>query len=153
MGVSRQEYWCRLPCPPPGYLRRLGTILRSPTLQVDSLPSEPPGLYSKSWLLIYFVYSCMYLLIPYSYFMTMFSDALKTLGETAPPRALISGGEKGITTQQTKQSRAIPQISPLSSLTTLTGWTTVHLPWSSQNQIPDHWVQPLCTRASWNYAN
>ena len=38
-GFSRQEYWSGLPCPPPGD----GVEPRSPTLQVDSLPSEPPG--------------------------------------------------------------------------------------------------------------
>ena len=42
-GFSRQEYWSGLPCPPPGDLPSPGIELRSPTLQVDSLPSEPPG--------------------------------------------------------------------------------------------------------------
>ena len=42
-GFSRQEYWSRLPCPPPGDLPNLGIEPRSPTLQADSLPSEPPG--------------------------------------------------------------------------------------------------------------
>jgi len=40
---SRQEYWGRLPCPPAGDLPNPGIELRSPALQVDSLPSEPPG--------------------------------------------------------------------------------------------------------------
>ena len=39
---SRQEYWSGLPCPP-GDLSNPGIEHRSPTLQVDSLPSEPPG--------------------------------------------------------------------------------------------------------------
>jgi len=43
MGFSRQEYWSGLPCPPPGDLPDPGIKLRSPTLQADSLPSEPPG--------------------------------------------------------------------------------------------------------------
>ena len=43
MGFSRQEYWSKLPCPPPGDLPNTGIKPRSPTLQVDSLPSEPPG--------------------------------------------------------------------------------------------------------------
>ena len=42
MGVSRQEYWSGLPCPPPGHLLNPGIEPRSPALQVDSLPSEPP---------------------------------------------------------------------------------------------------------------
>ena len=39
---SRQEYWNRLPCLPPGDLPNPGIELRSPTLQMDSLLSEPP---------------------------------------------------------------------------------------------------------------
>ena len=42
-GFSRQEYWSRLPCSPPGDLPNPGIEPRSPTLQADSLPSEPPG--------------------------------------------------------------------------------------------------------------
>ena len=41
MGFSRQEY-CGLPCPPPGDLPNPRIESRSPTLQADSLPSEPP---------------------------------------------------------------------------------------------------------------
>ena len=40
---SRQEYWSGLPCPPPGDLLNPGIEPRSPTLQADSLPAEPPG--------------------------------------------------------------------------------------------------------------
>ena len=43
MGFPRQEYWGRLPCPPPGDLPNPGIEPRSPALQEDSLPSEPPG--------------------------------------------------------------------------------------------------------------
>ena len=43
MGFSRQVYWSGPPCPPPGDLPNPGIEARSPTLQVDSLPSEPPG--------------------------------------------------------------------------------------------------------------
>ena len=42
-GVSRQEYWSRLPCPPLGDLPNPGIKPRSPALQADSLPAEPPG--------------------------------------------------------------------------------------------------------------
>ena len=42
-GFSRQEYWSGLLCPPPGHLPDPGMEPRSPALQVDSLPSEPPG--------------------------------------------------------------------------------------------------------------
>ena len=40
---SRPGYWSGLPCPPPWDLSNLGIEPRSPALQVDSLPSEPPG--------------------------------------------------------------------------------------------------------------
>ena len=43
MGFSRQEYWSGLSCPPPGDLPNPGIKPRSPALQVDSLPTEPPG--------------------------------------------------------------------------------------------------------------
>ena len=43
MGFSRKEYWSGEPCPPPGDLPDPGIEPRSPALQVDSLPSEPPG--------------------------------------------------------------------------------------------------------------
>ena len=40
-GFSRQEYWSRLPCLPPGDLPNPGFVPRSPTFQADSLPSKP----------------------------------------------------------------------------------------------------------------
>jgi len=43
MGFSRQEYWSGLPCPPAGDLPNPGIEPGSPTLQANSLPSEPPG--------------------------------------------------------------------------------------------------------------
>ena len=42
-GFSRQEYWSGLPCPFPGDLPCPGIKPRSPSLQGDSLLSEPPG--------------------------------------------------------------------------------------------------------------
>ena len=46
MGFSRQEYWSWLPFPSPGDLPNPGIEPRSPTLQADSLLSEPRG---KLW--------------------------------------------------------------------------------------------------------
>ena len=43
MEFSRQEYWSGLPFPSPGDLPDPGIEPRSPTLQADALPSEPPG--------------------------------------------------------------------------------------------------------------
>ena len=43
MGFSRQEYWSGLPFPSPGDLPDPGIEPRSPALQADGLPFEPPG--------------------------------------------------------------------------------------------------------------
>ena len=43
MGFSRQEYWSGLPCPSPGDLRNPRVDPGSPTLEADTLTSEPPG--------------------------------------------------------------------------------------------------------------
>ena len=48
-GFSRPEYWSGLPCPPPGDLPNPGIEPRSPTLQTDSLPSEPPEKPQTKW--------------------------------------------------------------------------------------------------------
>ena len=53
MGFSRQEYWSGLPFPSPGELSDPGIEPRFPTLQADSLPSEPlgkPKLYHRVFL-------------------------------------------------------------------------------------------------------
>ena len=42
LGFSKQEYWSGLPFPSPGDPNP-GIEPRSPALQVDSLPTEPPG--------------------------------------------------------------------------------------------------------------
>ena len=42
-GFSSQGYWSWFPCPPPGNLPNPGIKPRSPALQADSLPTEPPG--------------------------------------------------------------------------------------------------------------
>ena len=39
---SRVAYWSGKPCPLPGDLPDPGTEPKSPALQADSLPSEPP---------------------------------------------------------------------------------------------------------------
>ena len=39
--LFRQEYWSGLPCPSPGDFPDWGIEPRSPTLQADSLPTEP----------------------------------------------------------------------------------------------------------------
>ena len=43
MGFFRQEYWSGYPFPSPGHLPNPGIKSRSPTLQADSFPAEPPG--------------------------------------------------------------------------------------------------------------
>jgi len=44
--LGEQEYWSGLLCPPPGDLLNPGIKPRSPSLQEDSLSTEPPG---KPW--------------------------------------------------------------------------------------------------------
>ena len=59
-GFSRQEYWSALPCPPLGDLPNPGIKPRSPALQANSLPAEPPGKHnldkqhSIQWQMHYF---------------------------------------------------------------------------------------------------
>ena len=48
MGFSRQEYWSGLPFPSPGDFLDPGINPGTPALQVDSLPSEPPGKPKRS---------------------------------------------------------------------------------------------------------
>ena len=62
---SRHEHWSGLPCPPPGNLPNLAIKPRSPTLQVDSLLSEPPGIFFAVWanrdraqLTVFFLSDC-----------------------------------------------------------------------------------------------
>ena len=43
VGFSKQEYWSGSPFPSPGDLPAPGIEPRSPALQADALPSEPPG--------------------------------------------------------------------------------------------------------------
>ena len=43
MEFSRPEYWSGQPFPSPGDLPKAGMEPRSPALQVDSSPAEPPG--------------------------------------------------------------------------------------------------------------
>ena len=50
MGFPRQEYWKGLPCPSRGDPPNPGIKQRSPVLQADSLPSEPPGKPNDLWL-------------------------------------------------------------------------------------------------------
>ena len=42
-GIFQQEYWSVLPFPSPGDIPDPGMEPRSPALQADTLPSEPPG--------------------------------------------------------------------------------------------------------------
>ena len=61
MGFSRQEYWSGLPCPPPGDLPNPGINSGSPALQVNSLPSEPPGKSRRCGVRVYAELLCIHL--------------------------------------------------------------------------------------------
>ena len=53
-GFPQQEYWSGLPSPPPGDFPNPGIEPKSPALQTDSLPSEPPGgsPWAQGWELL-----------------------------------------------------------------------------------------------------
>ena len=55
MGFPRQEYYSGLPFPSLGDFPNPGIKPRSPSLQADSLPSEPPGKPSELLLAVYFI--------------------------------------------------------------------------------------------------
>ena len=55
MEFSRQEYWSGLSFPSPGDLPNLRTEPRSPALQKNSLPTEPPRK-PKHNINMYYVY-------------------------------------------------------------------------------------------------
>ena len=57
MEFFRQEYWSGLPFPSPGDLPNLGIEPGSPTLQAESLLSEPPG---KPYIFTLSVFKGMY---------------------------------------------------------------------------------------------
>ena len=52
-GFSRQEYWSVLPCPPLGDPPNAAIKPKSPTLQADSLSTEPPGKPNISYLFLF----------------------------------------------------------------------------------------------------
>ena len=56
MGFSSQKYCSGLPFPSPGHLPDPGIEPRSPALQADALPPEPPGKPPKP---INYVESCV----------------------------------------------------------------------------------------------
>ena len=49
MEFSRPEYWSEWPFPSPGDLPNPGIEPRSPALQMDPLPAEPPGKPDTQW--------------------------------------------------------------------------------------------------------
>ena len=58
MGFPRQEYWSGLSFPSPGDLPDSGIEPSSPTLQADSLPSEPPGNPLRHYSTCQLILSC-----------------------------------------------------------------------------------------------
>ena len=60
---SRQSYWSGLPFPSPGDLPDPGIEHRSPALQADALPSEPPGKQENK---VYHSFHCFPIYLPWS---------------------------------------------------------------------------------------
>ena len=64
LGFSRQEYWSRLPFPSSRDIPDPGIEPRSPALQADALPSEPPGK-PKDMVHIYNYLAIKYIIQPF----------------------------------------------------------------------------------------
>ena len=62
MGFSKQEYWSGLPCPPPKDLPDQGIEPTAPALQVDSLPTKPPGKPHKVVYYLHIIYTSFHIL-------------------------------------------------------------------------------------------
>ena len=58
MGFLRQEYWSGLPFPSPGDLPDPAIEPRSPALQAEALPSEPPGKPYNCWVDVKSIEEC-----------------------------------------------------------------------------------------------
>ena len=58
MGISKQAYWSRLPCPPPGDLPDAGMEPASPALETDSSPTELRG--KLCYCYVCFIYISIY---------------------------------------------------------------------------------------------
>ena len=61
MEFSRQEYWSGLPFPSPGDFSDIGIKPRSPALQTDSLPSEPPGKPNMCLMYVHILSTFLYM--------------------------------------------------------------------------------------------
>ena len=71
MAFSREEYWSELPFPSPGGLPNPGIKTRSPALQADSLPSEPPGKPLSIHINVQYIDTIIHMLIDMFVFMAM----------------------------------------------------------------------------------
>ena len=75
MGFLRQEYWNGLPLPSPGALPDPGIRPKSPTLQADSLLSEPPG---EALHMCIYMYVCLCVYI----YMNVFAHGASQVDQT-----------------------------------------------------------------------
>ena len=66
-GFLRQEYWSGFPFPSPGNLPKPGIKHGSPTLQVDSLPTEPPGKSFQGSIYVYMLLNLFVFLLIFYY--------------------------------------------------------------------------------------
>ena len=82
MGFSRPEYWSELPFPSPGDLPDPGIDPRSPALQADSLPAEPPG--KLTWINIINVLQYFLLNFPEMIFLFFFGISREVGFESGP---------------------------------------------------------------------
>ena len=116
----RQEYWSGLPFPSPGDLPHPGIKPGSPTLQADSLPTEPPGKPSIK-----------YLLGLYSAPDTMLSDNLYTVVDLSSQHTTIQNWPSSLPTSagswKKQESSRETSISALLTMSKpLTVWITIN---------------------------
>ena len=79
---SKQEYWSGLPFPSPGDLPNPGIEPRSPALQADALPSEPPG--KPHWEKIVLLNYCTDWVRGFCFFFKTTNSSLKALSFYLP---------------------------------------------------------------------
>ena len=129
MGFSRQEYWSRLPCPPPRDLPDPGikpTSLLSPDWQLSSLPLVPPGKPSNQLIMtISLWWDHWFFFLKHSYFyfdIPIFSDF---------PIVNMYNLHSVLKLKKIKESRGGSMIKRLPRIWSLAGKLRSHVLWSS----------------------
>ena len=93
MKFSRQEYWSGLPFPSPGNLPNSGIKPGSPTLQADSLLSEPPGKPKDiNYSILNYRLNAIIIKIPFGFLVELDKEIIRKL---KVPITVLLEGKKG----------------------------------------------------------